>query len=104
MNVTPLTIEIVKRYFPSEAIREEVITLLQRECSDTVWERTTPVEMERLWFAVLKLSNGNMIRLKREVREAQIDYRDVLMAADFGGDVNEHKRWAASFLSTPSRP
>jgi hypothetical protein len=102
IEITKDTHEIVKHYFHSEEHQREVIQYLQRDCSSTIWERATPVEMERLWFSVLKLSKGNFERLVYEISEAQKDYRDVLMAADFGIDVEEHRKWADDILTSRS--
>ena len=47
---------------------------------------------ERIRFAVLKLSGGDLEGLSGAIREAEIDWRDVLVAAGFGG-VRAHRRW-----------
>lgn len=41
---------------------------------------------ERIQAAVLIVAAGRMDRLERQVREVDIDWRDVLMAADLGFD------------------
>ncbi|KAB2925225.1 MAG: hypothetical protein F9K22_03800 [Bacteroidetes bacterium] len=96
--LTANTLAIVKRLFPSSGERAEVIRLLQNDCSDNVWDRATPAEMERLWFSALKVSNGAMEGLVHAVAEAQTDYRDLLMAAGFGLDVEAHRRWGEMML------
>lgn len=62
----------------------EVIRILEEDCYDYG---------ERIHCAVLKISGGDIARLRAAVKESHIDYRDVLMAADFGHDVNAHKKW-----------
>ena len=47
--------------------------------------------LERLQFAALKLSEGNLDKLDRAVALANRDWRDLLMAAGFGEDVDAHK-------------
>ena len=48
---------------------------------------------ERVRFAVLKLSCGNLDSLSHQLDEARIDWRDTLMAAGFGHETSAHKRW-----------
>jgi hypothetical protein len=48
---------------------------------------------ERLQFAALKLSEGNLDKLNRAVALAKIDWRDLLMAAGFGEDIKAHLAW-----------
>jgi hypothetical protein len=48
---------------------------------------------DRIRFAVLKLSGGDLERLKREIDGANCDWRDTLMAAGFGEDVHAHFEW-----------
>ncbi len=50
--------------------------------------------MERIRFAVLKLSEGNMDKLIQAIELAQAGWRDVLMASGFGEDVEAHNRWS----------
>ena len=49
--------------------------------------------LERLRFAALKFSRGELKRLSHAIQEAQTDWRDLLMAADFGLDVDAHRIW-----------
>ena len=49
--------------------------------------------LERIRFAALKLSNGDLAELRRAIEQVQIDSRDVLMAAGFGEDVRAHEAW-----------
>lgn len=53
----------------------------------------TPVGLERIRFAVLKLSGGDLNELQRAIDLAKADWRDVLVAAGFGSDPNVHKTW-----------
>ena len=43
---------------------------------------------ERVQAAVVKLANGDLGRLDRQLKEARIDWRDVLVAAGFA-----HEDW-----------
>ncbi len=86
MSKTDITDHVRKcaaRLFePDELL--EVLRILEEECYDYG---------ERIHCAVLKISKGDIYRLRDAVKESHIDYRDVLMAADFGHDVNAHKNW-----------
>ena len=54
--------------------------------------------MERIRFAVIKLSKGNIEKLLAVIDEACMDWRDVLMAADFGYDMQTHEYWLKEIL------
>ena len=50
-----------------------------------------PSRFDRIRFAVLKLSGGDIAKLEREIEGANIDWRDTLLDAGFG-DVDAHLR------------
>jgi hypothetical protein len=50
-------------------------------------------QLERVRFAVLKLSEGKLGSLKAMIEHANIDWRDILVAAGFGNDIHAHERW-----------
>ncbi|MBN2197347.1 MAG: hypothetical protein JW751_31380 [Polyangiaceae bacterium] len=54
--------------------------------------------LERIRFAALRLSRGDLGELRRAIDLAQADWRDLLMAAGFGRDPNAHEKWATSIL------
>jgi hypothetical protein len=68
---------------------------LERECDATTLHLTaaSPDQLERYWFAVLRLSGGNLGALDHPLSLARLDYRDLLMAAGFGEDLEAHNRW-----------
>ena len=94
IELSEKTIEIVNLLFP-ENQREEVNELLKIECGDNVpfCEEYDKYGMERIRFSVLKLSEGEMDKLVEAIELAQIDWRDLFMAAGFGYDVEAHKKW-----------
>jgi hypothetical protein len=98
--MVPLTAQTLDRLnvLFSPKLREEARTLLEQECADNLpsCERCSPEDLERIRFAVLKLSRGRLDQLRRQVREAQLDWRDTLMAAGFGYDVDAHRQWHPS--------
>lgn len=49
--------------------------------------------VERIRFAALKLSDGDLGKLEVHVRGDRHDWRDVLMAADFANSLTAHKQW-----------
>jgi hypothetical protein len=78
-----------------EPERQAVAHLLVTECGDNLplWHDKDPQGLERIRFAVLKLSNGSMPECARAVQIAQKDWRDVLVAAGFGHDIRAHLTW-----------
>ena len=49
--------------------------------------------VERIRYAVLKLSAGSLPELGRHMDVACRDWRDVLVAAGFGNDTKAHLSW-----------
>jgi hypothetical protein len=75
--------------------REEAAELLVTDCGNNLpsLEKLDEHGLERYRFAALKLSNGNLVRLRDAVELAKIDWRDLLMAAGFGEDARAHESW-----------
>ena len=88
------TEEKIKKLF-SPGLWSEVFTIIESECGDNLpfCENLDKHQLERIRFAVLKLSEGNLNNLKESVKFAQTDWKDMLVAAGFGDDVHAHKRW-----------
>lgn len=68
---------------------------LESKCSTNVpgcssWSNS---ELERIWFAVLKLSNGDLSKLRSSIRLANTDFRDLLLTAGFGHNLEAHNKW-----------
>ena len=57
-------------------------------------------QMERIWFAVLKLDTEKKIDFESAIKLAQTDYRDLLMSSGFGEDLEAHKVWAKGLQDT----
>ncbi len=55
-------------------------------------------ELERIHMAVVKLSMSGNKGFKSAERLYKVDYRDLLMCAEFG-DIEAHINWANSILS-----
>ena len=92
--ITQNTAKAISALFPAGA-RNNVISELETKCSNNIpgcgsW---TESQLERIWFAVLKLSKGEMKKLESSIILANTDFRDLLMAADFGSDLEAHNKW-----------
>ena len=77
------------------AAREAATALLVTRCGSNLplWTPTDSMGLERIRFAALKLSGGDLAELRRAVEIAEVDWRDVLVAAGFGHDPRAHERW-----------
>lgn len=75
----------------------EVYDILENECGteDLSCEGWSPTQMERIRCSVLKLAKENKMNLDSAVKLAQKDWRDLLIAAGFGNELNAHEKWAA---------
>ena len=75
--------------------RELVRTLLVDKCGNNLpgHENAGAEELDRIRFAALKLSEGDLAKLEKVLRLAGTDWRDLLMAAGFGDDSTAHLRW-----------
>lgn len=88
------TVKLVNQLFgPGD--RAIACRLLAEHCGTSLpfLGNADSVGLERYRFAALKLSNGTVDGLRRAIELARADWRDLLMAAGFGADVNAHKTW-----------
>jgi hypothetical protein len=92
--LSPETRRRVDALFDGPA-RESVVALLITQCAANLplWVNADERGLERIRFAVLKLSNGDLTELQRAVQMAQVDWRDVLVAAGFGHSIRVHESW-----------
>jgi hypothetical protein len=89
-RLTPETEKrIVLLFRPDE--QELARTIPVEECGTEIpgWQSAG---LERLRFAVLKLSKGKLDALQARVDGAKRDFRDVLVAAGFG-EPDKYRRW-----------
>ena len=93
-EITQRTAKVVAALFPEN---EQVIVSdeLVSNCSTNVpgCDNWSNMQLERIWFAVLKLSTGELNKLESSIKLANTDYRDLLMAAGFGYDLEAHNKW-----------
>jgi hypothetical protein len=75
--------------------REEAARLLAEQCGNNLpfLEKLDEHGLERFQFAALKLSGGDLSRLRSAIDLARTDWRDLLMAAGFGEDTRAHLFW-----------
>jgi hypothetical protein len=94
-RLSPKTVEHIDSLF-QPGCREEVAELLMHQCGTNLpfLQKIDEFELERVRFAALKLSAGDLEKLREAIKLAQADWRDLLMAAGFEHDVNAHKAWS----------
>ncbi len=89
------TKDLIHRLYKSrEAL--EVCDIIENECGteSLSCDGWTSEQMERIRFGVLKLAHENTLELNAALSLAQTDWRDLLMSAGFGQDLNAHEKWA----------
>jgi hypothetical protein len=100
-TLTPLTPAVAQKIdalFPPET-REAARRMITERCGADLplssHMARDPSGFDRIRFAVLKLSGGDLERLRQEIEGAHFDWRDTLMAAGFGEDmdIHAHLRW-----------
>ncbi len=98
-KLSPRTRQLTEIVFPANLV-EEAIQWLEDECGNNIpfCSDHDEHQTERIRFAVLKLSRGNITKLLKAIDEARMDWRDLFMAADFGREVNAHEKWAEEIL------
>lgn len=86
------------------ADQEMVRAILRDECGNNLplYPNSNEQELERIRFAVLKLSAGSVDQLQEAVRAAKTDWRDVLLWAGFANDPAAHKSWVPRSRSEPN--
>jgi hypothetical protein len=74
-----------------------MIGRLEQECSAEALgcNSWTPPQMERLWFAVIKLAHVHPGRIEKAIALARTDWRELLMAAGFSQELDAHEKWWA---------
>ena len=76
--------------------------MLMEQCGQNLpfCENGTPESLERLRFAVLKISGGQLEIFNKAIAIAKQDWRDLLMWAGFGHGVKAHEAWAEQLLGS----
>jgi len=93
VELSATTGSVLERLFSPE-YRREAARLLEEECGDNLpFCENSAKALERVRFAVLKISEGDLNRLREAIKVAQQDWRDTLMGAGFGYSVTAHEQW-----------
>jgi hypothetical protein len=95
IELSPRTRAHVSTLFKSADV-EAAERLLAQECAENLPMNSsdaTPAGLERVRFAAIRVSGGSLDRLREAIRLAQIDWRDLLVSADFALRVDAHERW-----------
>jgi hypothetical protein len=98
-GLSPLTWELVQKVFtPDQA--ETAGQMLVAECGQNLpfLEHCDEQKLERVRFAALKISRGDLHRLQQAIDQAKRDWRDELVWAGFAERLDAHVRWAEDVL------
>ncbi len=92
--ISPETEKRIALLFPPDE-HARVRKILSEHCGRNLPLTTNASEttFERIQFAALKLSEGDLNKLDRAVALAKRDWRDLLMAAGFAHQIEAHKAW-----------
>ena len=98
-GLSPRTKELIEILFRPQDVAEASQWLVD-ECGNNLplCVKLDEYGMERIRFAALRLSQGNIRRLLRAIDKARMDWRDLLVAAEFGYYVHAHEAWANDLL------
>jgi hypothetical protein len=91
--LTARVTSVIQRDFPAHST-DLIAAILLDGCGDDLPMIQGPLEIERIRLAVLKLAEGDVSVLPDHIGMARVDWRDVLVAAEFGTDLTAHLRWA----------
>ncbi len=82
VGLTTAVVEEISKHFPA-AQHDSVKQILDQECGRTIsfCREATAQELEYIRLCVLRLSKGDLSGLRKWVELANIDQRDVLLAA-----------------------
>lgn len=92
-SLTPAILERLNLLFPGKERLQAANAIARLGAYSSRRHSGDPTALERICFAVLKLSNGNLNELKEWIDVARQDFRDVLMAAGFARDIEAHRSW-----------
>jgi hypothetical protein len=94
LKLSKRTENLLNAFFP-ESLRGEAKDLIETMCGDNLpfCENSRSEEIERIRFSAIRISEGKLDKLCDAIELAQTDWRDLLMAAGFGQDPEEHNKW-----------
>lgn len=99
VKLSPRTADLVSRLLAPADV-SAAMYLLRTGCADNLplIRRPDPMGLERIRFAALRASQGDLAKLRQMIELAQVDWRDLLMIAGFGHSTEAHVKWAESVL------
>lgn len=98
-KLSPRTRLLIEKVFGPKRVAEAA-QWLEAECGNNIpfCDKHDEFQMERIRFAAIKLSEGDVKKLLTAIDVARTDWRDLFMAAGFGHDVKAHENWAKDTL------
>ena len=96
-GLSATTEAVIEKLF-QPADQETVRSILIDECTDKV-PLGRPEGYDRIHLAILKISAGDVGKFLEAAELSRRDWRDVLMWAGFGSDLEAHLKWAAKLRS-----
>ena len=100
VELSPATTERLRRLFPPDDVTTAA-RLLAEGCAENlplIGSPVTPTSLERVRFAAIRVSGGELVRVRESIGVAQNDWRDLLVAAAFAADLTAHERWEPRVL------
>lgn len=97
------TTTLVDFLFVNPSVNEKMKEKLRKDCLENIpfCENSNPKEMERIRFAILKLTSEQM-NSTDWFELARCDWRDLFMVAGFGHDIHAHEKWKEEVLTSRS--
>jgi hypothetical protein len=96
-KISKTTKNVIEKLFP-EVNQETVCNILIEECTEKL-PLARSEGYERIHLAILKISSGDIGKFLEAAELTRRDWRDVLMWAEFGDDLEAHLKWAAKLCS-----
>ncbi len=99
-KLSPNTELLLKTFYRGDELIK-VRRLLKDECGVEALgcEGWMPLQMERIWFAILKLGQNNPPAMEEAKNLARTDRHDLLINFGFGQDTEAHKKWFQSVIN-----
>ncbi len=92
--LSPVVAAVLARKFPITD-RAAISDLLVNDCGSNLPLANDEALIERIRLAVLCLAVEHSADVLDHIRAAQVDWRDVLVAAGFASNLQAHLEWAA---------
>ena len=93
-QITSRVDAVIRKLFAAED-QGTVYQILLEECGDKLPLVKNLNEIERIQLGILRMSMGDVTKFLEAAYTARRDWRDVLVAAGFGNDLEAHSNWAA---------